>query len=156
MLPVGVLHSSFLLSRENGGIRQSNEYPSSRSKRNVPLQIKIIIEAFKNTLHTQYISKVLYKRKSIFITSILENLGIWLESEEEFQIKVNYHMCPDGACKLMWLLYWKAGCWVESRGSWPTTPRPLTVSKVPDRLNIRQCRSRNWTFNSQRFSKRIQ
>ena len=66
MLPVGVLHSSFLLSRENGGIRQSNEYPSSRSKRNVPLQIKIIIEAFKNT----------YTIKKLFeMTTLYANFG---------------------------------------------------------------------------------
>lgn len=33
----GVVLSSGLLSNENGGIRQSNEWPSSRSNRNVPL-----------------------------------------------------------------------------------------------------------------------
>ena len=70
-------------------------------------------------------------------------------------------MWPLGACRLTWLLYWKAGCSLLSTGScttqyspvqqwctaltWPTTPRPRTVSSVPDSENIRQFRSRNCT-----------
>ena len=38
----------------------------------------------------------------------------------------------------------------------PITPLPLTVSKVPERLKIRQCRSRNCTESSPKFSRRMQ
>lgn len=65
-------------------------------------------------------------------------------------------MCPLGACRLTWLLYWKAGKRGLRIGSWPTTPRPRTVSKVPDKEKMRQCLSRSWTLSSPRFSSRIQ
>ena len=53
------------------------------------------------------------------------------------------HMWPEGACRLTCEEYWKAGCSLDNIGSVPTTPRPRTVSKVPDRENIRQFRSRS-------------
>lgn len=65
-------------------------------------------------------------------------------------------MCPDGACKLTCEEYWNAGCIRDRMGSCPTTPRPLTVSKVPDSENILQLRSLNWTAISPKFSSRIQ
>ena len=68
-----------------------------------------------------------------------------------------YHMWPDGACKLTWDEYWKAGCWSFERiGSWAITPLPLTVSNVPESEKILQFLSRNWTDNSPRFSNRMQ
>lgn len=98
----GPLPSSGLLSSENGGIRQSNVWPSSRSMRNVP------------------------------------------------------HMWPLVAPKLTCDEYWKAGKRGLRMGSWPTTPRPRTVSRVPEREKIRQCRSRSCTLSSPRFSNRMQ
>ena len=65
-------------------------------------------------------------------------------------------MCPEVDCRLTCEEYWNAGCCGDKRGSWPTTPRPRTVSNVPDKLKIRQCRSRNWTANSPKFSRRMQ
>lgn len=65
-------------------------------------------------------------------------------------------MWPLGACKLTWLLYWNAGRRELSTGSWPTTPRPRTVSRVPDSEKMRQWRSRNCTLNSPKFSNRMQ
>lgn len=65
-------------------------------------------------------------------------------------------MCPEGACKETWLEYWKAGKAAESKGSCPTTPRPRTVSSVPDRLNMRQWRSLSWTGRGPRFSNLMQ
>lgn len=38
----------------------------------------------------------------------------------------------------------------------PTTPRPRTVSRVPDRLKILQCRSLSWTTSLPMFSRRMQ
>lgn len=38
----------------------------------------------------------------------------------------------------------------------PTTPRPRTVSRVPDRLKILQCLSLSWTTSLPMFSRRIQ
>ena len=66
-----------------------------------------------------------------------------------------YHIWPLALCKDTWLLYWKAGCLVDKTGSWPTTPLPRTVSNVPDKLNILQCLSRNWTVSMPRFSNRM-
>lgn len=65
-----------------------------------------------------------------------------------------YHIWPLGACKLMWLEYWNAGDSGLNMGSWPMTPRPRTVSNVPDSANMRQFRSRNWTAYDPKFSKR--
>ena len=64
-------------------------------------------------------------------------------------------MCPEGACKLTWDEYWNAGCSWFKMGSCPTTPRPRTVSNVPDNENIRQFLSRSVTACSPRFSNRI-
>lgn len=68
---------------------------------------------------------------------------------------ITYHICPLGACKLMCDEYWNAGACEFKTGSWPTTPRPLTVSNVPDSANILQCLSRNCTLNWPKFSSRI-
>ena len=38
----------------------------------------------------------------------------------------------------------------------PTTPRPRTVSRVPERLNILQCLSLSWTTSLPMFSRRMQ
>lgn len=67
-----------------------------------------------------------------------------------------HHMCPLGACRLTWELYWKAGEWRASTGSCPTTPRPRTVSNVPLNEKMRQCRSRSCTACEPRFSSRMQ
>ena len=67
-----------------------------------------------------------------------------------------YHIWPDGACKLTWDEYWKAGWSFERMGSWAITPLPLTVSNVPESEKILQFLSRNWTDNSPRFSNRMQ
>lgn len=48
----------------------------------------------------------------------------------------------------------KIGMWrVLTR---PTTPRPRTVSRVPDRLKILQCLSLSWTTSLPMFSRRMQ
>jgi len=43
-----------------------------------------------------------------------------------------------------------------SQHTLPMMPRPRTVSSVPERLNMRQWRSRSCTVSSPRFSSRMQ
>lgn len=100
-------------------------------------------------------------RQSNVYPSSLSILNVPLQKQfhdicNNFKWYFTYHICPLGACKLTWLLYWKAGSVRVSAGSWPTTPRPLTVSKVPDNENIRQCRSLSWTASAPRFSNLMQ
>jgi hypothetical protein len=75
-----------------------------------------------------------------------------------FLIRYSYpHICPLGADNETWDEYWNAGYSFDNRGSCPTTPLPRTVSNVPDKLNIRQWRSRNVTGSSGfKFSIRIE
>ena len=77
-------------------------------------------------------------------------------NSELFNNIETYHIWPDGACKLTWDEYWKAGWSFERMGSWAITPLPLTVSNVPESEKILQFLSRNWTDNSPRFSNRMQ
>ena len=65
-------------------------------------------------------------------------------------------MWPLGACRETCELYWNAGWSLDRTGSWPTTPRPLTVSSVPDREKILQFLSRSWTVASPKFSSLMQ
>ena len=135
--PLFVVGSSCLLSNEKGGIRQSNMYPSSLSIRNVPL------------LKCNMISWHFYGGYNIIkikskITAVI-NLKLH-----------HYHICPLGACSDTCEEYWKEGRCLDKIGSSPTTPRPLTVSRVPDKENILQFLSLSVTVCSPKFSSRIQ
>ena len=72
------------------------------------------------------------------------------------QSLVSYHICPLGACNETWEEYWKDGLPLDRIGSSPTTPRPLTVSRVPDKENILQFLSLKVTVCSPKFSRRMQ
>lgn len=106
-------------------MRTSNAEPSSRSIWNVPL--------YRVKMNNNSAVASLYVKADI----------------------VTHHMCPLAACKLTWLEYWNAGNRWFNIGSCPTTPRPLTVSSVPDNENIRQFLARNVTGTSPKFSKRM-
>ena len=128
---------SCLLSREKGGILQSKACPSSLSILNVPLKY------------------------------------VGLDISHYLDLLPTYHMCPLGAWRDTCELYWKAGWSRDNTGSCknkldicmyyaplvlacPTTPRPRTVSRVPDREKIRQLRSLSCTVASPRFSSLMQ
>ena len=100
-----------------------------------------------------------FLRVSIFLTLTLEYLMICTSGVLRIIVvslkSKSHHMCPEGACRLTWEEYWNADCSGDKTGSCPTTPRPLTVSNVPDNENMRQFLSRSVTACSPRFSKRI-
>lgn len=50
----------------------------------------------------------------------------------DVSVSVTDHMWPLGACRDTCELYWKAGWSRDRMGSCPTTPRPRTVSRVPE------------------------
>ena len=98
---------------------------------------------------------------------------IGLDISHYLDLLPTYHMCPLGAWRDTCELYWKAGWSRDNTGSCknkldicmyyaplvlacPTTPRPRTVSRVPDREKIRQLRSLSCTVASPRFSSLMQ
>ena len=63
-----------------------------------------------------------------------QNIQVNFPHNLKNKLSESYHMCPLGACKETWLVYWKAGCCFENTGSFPIIPLPLTVSSVPKHL----------------------
>lgn len=54
-----------------------------------------------------------------------------------------YHMCPLGACRETWLLYWKAGCSLDNTGSCVHRDRHIQEGILKGQMS---CRKENFVF----------
>lgn len=105
-------------------------------------------------------------RTSINVPSSLSILNVLSEVKKNEFWKLFSRWYSTSTYPHMWPLladretcdeYWNAGYSLDNLGSSPTTPLPRTVSNFPDKLNIRQCRSRNvTTLSGFKFSIRME